>query len=94
MRCLRREIMNTATIKFAHNNLVNILVKEIIRDFKLRCQKDIRINDDDINDYTQSRLQSLSPKYIEIVDCQILEKLYNALPNIELVFSSIKGGKK
>ena len=84
--------MNTATIKFAHRNLVDILVTEIIRDFKLRCQKDVRDNDDGIYEYTQSRLKYLSPQHVEIVDCQILEKLYEMLPNIELIFS--KDGEK
>lgn len=78
--------MNKQQIKFAHRNLVDILATEIIRDFKLRCQKDVRDNDDDIFEYTQSRLKYLSPQYIEIVDCQILEKLYKTLPNIELVY--------
>ncbi len=80
--------MNTATIKYAHRNLVDVLTKEIIKDFKLRCQKDVRSNDDRIFEYTQSRLKYLSPQYVEIVDCQILEKLYEILPNIELIFST------
>lgn len=80
--------MNTATIKFAHRRLVDVLVTEIIRDFKLRCQKDVRDNDDSLYKYTQIRLKYLSPQYVEIVDCQILEKLYQILPNIELIFSN------
>jgi len=79
--------MNTHEIKFAHRNLVDILATEIIRDFKLRCQKDVRTNDDNIYAYTQSRLKYLTPQYVEIVDCQILEKLYERLPNIELIFT-------
>ena len=79
--------MNTATIKFAHRRLADVLATEIIRDFKLRCQKDARDNDDGIYEYTLSRLKHLSPQYIEIVDCQILDKLYEILPNIELIFS-------
>ena len=86
--------MNTATIKFAHRNLVDILAKEIIKDFKLRCQKDVRDNDDGIFEYSQSRLKYLSPQYIEIVDCQILEKLYELLPSIELIFSKMIGDQE
>lgn len=81
--------MNTQTIKFAYRNLVAILATEIIRDFKLRRQKDIRDKSDSICDYIESCLKSclkyLLLQHIEIIYCQILKKLYQILPNIELV---------